>query len=113
MAAGRLSVMREGEVLATLADMVPPSGSIAGLTGPRQARARAVLLSVILDRRATQAEAGFNALREALRVGLGIDRGTIASVDWEISRAVLEHRRDRAKAATMTADDILKVWASW
>lgn len=113
MAAGRLSVMREGELLATLADVLPVNHGIAYLAGSRHTRNRVSVMQVALGRRVIQAEAGINALRETLRVALGIEPASIASVEREIATAVLEFRRDRAKAETMTADDILKVWAKW
>jgi hypothetical protein len=57
MAAGRLSVMREGELLATLADVLPVSHGITYLTGPRHTHNRVSVMQVALGRPVFEAEA--------------------------------------------------------
>lgn len=109
-AARRLGVTEEWELLAALAAALPVNHGIAYLTGGRHARSRATVMQAALRRRVTQSEAGINNLRAALQGALGIEPGCIMSVEREIARLVSEHRKDEAKKATMSADDILAIW---
>lgn len=107
----RLSVMHEGELLATLAAALPFNNDLGYLTGPRHVKARVSVMQVALRRKVTQKEAGINALRETLQVALGIQgNGSIAAVERGIAQMVSEHRSDEKKKATMSVDDIMRAW---
>lgn len=110
----RLSVLQQDDLLATMASYMRLGHfSLHYLTGDRNAKARVEIMSTALGRKVTQKQAGINAMREALRVALDVEKGCMAEVESEIDRQVREWVADQEKASTMTAEDILKVWRSW
>lgn len=107
----RLSVLQQDDLLATMASYTRLGHfSLHYLTGDRNAKARVEILSTALGRKVTQKQAGINAMREALRVALDVEKGCMAEVESEIDRQVREWVADQEKASTMTAEDILAVW---